>query len=121
MSNTFTLDNIREAVEKKYAPLKIVLDDGLEVELRSLLRLDKDERKIVTDALTVLEELEDAEESEDSVELAIEAMGTVIRTVAKGNARELISALGDDIPMYMQVLETWQEGTQVGEASTSPA
>lgn len=123
MANAITLDSIRESVEKKYAPVKIEVDAETTVELRNILRLSKNERKKVTAALEELEGLTENEDdmTEDDIQKIVSVMGTVISTVANGNARKLITALGDDIPVIMQVLETWQAGTQSGEANSSPA
>ena len=51
MTNLFTLDDLRAAADRKFAPLKIELSDGSVVVLRNLLRMSDKERATALSAL----------------------------------------------------------------------
>lgn len=119
MGNVFTLDSLREEAEKKFAPVVITLEDGLEVTLRNLLRLPKKERLVVMKKLKELDAAED-DDDVDTIEKVRSLAVDVLKLVAdKGTA--LAQHLGDDIPLTMRVLEVWMETSQPGEAKPSPA
>lgn len=125
MSNVFTLDSLREEVEKEFAPVKIDIGNGTEVVLQNVLRLGKTDREKVAGLLGSLEALEKAghEADEDSAEDAIEEMiavvHKVIALVAKDHGDKLVAQLGDDVPLTMKVVNRWMEATQPGEAQPS--
>lgn len=125
MGNVFTLDSLREEVEKEFAPVKISLPDGTKVTLRSLVRLNKKDREAV---LSALDDLDDARsqdyESEegkaaDGVDKLAAAAAKVL-TLVSDNGKALVRALNGDLALTMKVLESWMEATQVGEAENSP-
>jgi len=120
MGNTFTLDSLREEVEKEFAPVKITLSDGTEVTLLSLLRLKGKDRKAVLEALDALEADDEASTS-DEVDLTLATALTVLELVAKDNGKKLVKELGDDLALTMKVLNAWTAATQVGEAGNSPS
>jgi len=126
MSNTFTLDSLREEVEKKYAPVKIGLKDGSEVTLRNLIRMDKKERKLVLDLLDALKDSDgkseddlDSEEVDDLIATVGKILPIIAETAARG--RKLASEIGDDFALTTLVLERWMGATKLGEAPNSPA
>lgn len=128
MSNTFTLDDLRAAVEEKYAPVRITLSDGKDVVLRNLLRLNKTERATVLDLLEefrgVVSEAEDEEEinEEESVDKTLETAQKILVAVAdKGRGKKLVEELGDDLALTIEVVERWMEVVKPGEAQNSPA
>lgn len=128
MSNLFTLDSLREEADKKFAPVKIGMSDGTEVTLKNLLRLGKRDRDLVTDRLKTInkshdEEGNDSEETStsiESVDALLEAATEILSKVAD-DPRKLLKELDGDVGLIMQVLQTWMEGTQSGEAQSSPA
>lgn len=128
MSNVFTLDSLREETRNKFAPVKIGLSDGTEVELQSLLKLTKASREVVLKTVEDLQLLREGEGEDDlspeERELLIESLATIFTTVAKADADKLISELHDDdqdvqISMMTSVLSEWMKRAQVGEARNS--
>lgn len=108
MSNTITLDSIRQAADAKYGATVIDLGDKT-VELVNPLRLSKQKR----------EELTSIQESEElDVE---EKLAAIIRVGAKtkSSADALLRAIDGDVAVLAQTVETYTTGTQAGEASPS--
>jgi hypothetical protein len=116
MSISFTLDDIREAADRQYAPVVIDLGEGDRCVMRQLLRLPQRTRDQVMEQLKLLETEEGVEAD---VEVTINAVTSVIKLVADDKGPKLIKALDGDIAMMMQVLERWMEATSVGEATPS--
>jgi hypothetical protein len=119
-NNVFTLDSLREEVEKKFAPVKIGLSDGSEVVLPSLLRLSKESREEFTVALEDLKNIDDDDDSPENVELAVEAVSKVIGAVAD-KPRELLKELAHEdkkiqLHLTQRVMDIWFKETQLGEA-----
>jgi molybdopterin converting factor small subunit len=118
MSNVFTLESLREEVEREFAPLKITLRDGSEVTLINLLRLKKKERK---EALALMDTLDTDEESQSDEELdAVEELAANLFGLVADRPDELLEEIGDDFQVLLRVLEMWMEATQPGEAESSP-
>lgn len=126
MSNTFTLDSLREETIKRYEPTKMELSDGTTVSLKSTLRLKKDERKAVVAAMDEIKELEDEDDlTEEWSALVCDAIEKVFRLIAS-NSRKLIAELDHDDPeikaaLYTSLLSRWMGETQLGEAESSPS
>lgn len=124
MSNSFSLDNLREALDQEYAPLKIEVG-GEELVLQNLMRIDSKPRKAVMDALKSLEKAEGKEDEEQTPEEVLamsEALAVVLENVtAGGKGPKLVAALDGDLLLSMKVLEKWTAATQAPEAPTSPA
>lgn len=111
MASTLTLDDIRSAAEAKYANLTLDID-GNEVVLRNALRLSKEERKALTDAVDV----KDGDEGTDLIEIFTNAF----RAVASNKGAELIAeAFGEDATLYVHLFEVYGKATELGEASDS--
>lgn len=120
MSNIFTLDSLREEVEKEFAPVTIGLSDGTEVTLRNLLRLPKKTRDAVLETLKALGGVGDKDEvSSDEVDDLIDAASKILELVAD-QGKKLVKELDGDLALIMKVLEAWTEATQPGEARNSP-
>jgi len=113
MGNVFTLDSLREEVEKKYAPIVIDYGGDKPAELSALLRLSKKPRDAVLAQLDRLQETEDVDVMQ---ECAVE----ILKLVSPDGER-LVAALESDLALTMRVLETWMESTQSGEAGNSPS
>ena len=135
MSNVFDLDSLREELENKYAPLKFEADGETYV-LQSLLRISKERRTRVLDAMKALRP-EDEEDSESDGKIDVDlsdddldedavmsAVKTILASVVQGpdgRGRALVDLLGDDLLLHMRLLQKWQEVTQPGEAQDSPS
>lgn len=116
MSNVYTLDDLRASLEKKYAPVEI---DG--VVLRNVMRLSKDERKTVLDAVAQVNNDGDEQESRD-LDVLLDHIKTVITVVGEGTkGAGLAKKVGDDLALGMEILRIWSEATQPGEAQNSPS
>lgn len=122
MGNVFTLDALREEVEKEYAPVQIVLKDGTSVTLRNLLRLPKKERSQVLAKIKVLESIDSSGESEDASDVDLLANTALeILVLVSDHGKLLADELGDDLSIILKVLGVWMESSQPGEAQPSPA
>jgi KaiC/GvpD/RAD55 family RecA-like ATPase len=135
MSEVFNLDSIREELENKYAPFKLQIDDETYV-LQSLLRISKERRAKVIEAMKSMKSDEDpvdGEEKSDEVDLAsddydedevLAAVKTILAAVVKGpegRGQAMVDSLGSDLLLHMSLLEKWKEITQPGEAQDSPS
>lgn len=122
MGNVFTLDALREEVEKEFAPIELVVSDGTTITLRNLLRLPKKERGVVLEKLKVLESLDKEGESQDAGEVDLLASTAAeILVLVSDNGEKLAEELGDDLSIVLKVLNVWMESSQPGEAEPSPS
>lgn len=123
MTNTFTLDSLREEADKKFAPFKIPLSDGTQVTLRNFLRLSQKTRESVLEGINSLNADNDDEDtaSLDSIDRMAGTAARIIETVADANGKKLTKEIDGDIALLMQVINAWMEATQLGEADSSPA
>lgn len=123
MTNTFTLDSLREEADKKFAPFKIPLSDGTQVTLRNFLRLSQKTREAVLEGINSLNADNDDEDtaSLDSIDRMAGTAARIIETVADANGKKLTKEIDGDIALLMQVINAWMEATQLGEADSSPA
>lgn len=121
MSNVFTLDAMREELDRKYAPVVIEIGDE-KVELRSLLRLKSGPRKEVA---TKLEDLKKLNESDDGEGMSLTELDSATSLAEEilyhvaDKPDKLIDALDGDMSLIMQVFEAWMGDTQAGEADSS--
>lgn len=109
---SYTLDDIRDAAEAKYASTDIDLGEGRVLRLVNPLRLTKDERAALR---VVQEDINDEAVDEDA---QIAGMQSIIRIAAQYNdlADVLFEVAGDDLAVLASVLELYNKGTQAGEA-----
>ncbi|MGW1740036.1 phage tail assembly protein [Nocardia sp. NPDC001965] len=118
MSNSYSLDDLRAGLDKKFAPLPLTLKDGSTAVLQNLLRLPSGVRKEVTDTLKTIRKDEDGE-SKDSDEI-LAATQKVIELVTKDRkGKKLVSEIGDDLALTSEIIRMWTEATQPGEAQPS--
>lgn len=114
MSKNFTLDDIREAAEKKYGSVFITVEDT-EVELVNVLRLKKDKRDII---MNLAKDSEDDDNDIDATrDKLLEGLRAACRTKTQGDV--LVEALGDDTALVAEVFAHYTKDTQAGEASPS--
>lgn len=123
MGNVFTLDSMREEIEKEFAPCQFELADGKTVTLRNILRLPKAGREKV---YALLDELADIQKQDDegglvvtekSAEVALKILPLVADSEKLG--RQLAESIEDDLALTLRVFSTWMDGTQAGEAEDS--
>lgn len=124
MSNTFTLDSLREEADKEFAPLKVALSDGTEAVLGNVLRLGKTAREDVSAALKLVDELqaseEDGEDKFAKVTQLADAIEQILQLVSPKGA-QLVTEIDGDLGVLITVLNKWLGDTEAGEASNSPA
>jgi hypothetical protein len=125
MSNLFSLDDLRDALDKEFAPLQLELD-GETLTLRNLMRIPGNNRDEVLAALDVIQENkgEDGEDEDQSAE-DVKAMATAVEVVLRnvtgdGKGEKLVRTVNGDLLLGMKILELWTEATQPGEAENSP-
>jgi hypothetical protein len=120
MSNIFTLDSMREEIEREFAPCQFELPEGKVVTLRNILRIPKSDREKV---YTLLDELTDINKSDDdgglvatekSADVALKILPLVADSDKLG--RQLVEAIEEDLALTLRVFSAWMEGTQAGEA-----
>ena len=116
-NNVFTLDALRQEVERQYSPVTVTLADGTDVTLRNLLRLDRKDRDKVMESLKQLEDTDSI--TDGDVDSVVDAAFTVLELVAEKGGKQLVAELEGDIPLTMKVLETWMAASQPGEATRS--
>lgn len=122
MSNTFTLDSMREEMDKKYAPVTLDLGGGDVVVLQNVLRIKAGARK---EALSLIKQIQSLTESKDDAELSEEDLDAVnelqekILQLAADKPELLDAAVGGDPMIVMEIFNRWMESTQAGEASSS--
>lgn len=111
MANTFSLDDIITAAEKKYGSLD---NEEFGVKLLPVLRLSSAERK---ELAALSKEDDDAVEDRDYLEV----MQGWLRIVAdnKVGAEKMIEAIGDRLDVLKEIQDRWSEKTQSGEAQPS--
>ena len=108
---TFTLDNLREEVSRKYAPTVIENGD----DSYTLPNLPSKQRKEV---LYLIDKFEDSESGD--YEAQFEVFSEIIEAgVEGGKGEELLELLGDNAALVVEIVTSWMEGTQVGEAEPS--
>lgn len=129
MTNSLTLDQIREESRRRYAPVTIEIGGDTTIELTSLLRLSKKDRESVLSSLDELKEIGNSEEdgdlSDSEKEACIDTIASIFKKVAK-NTRSLLDAIEDDevdiqLATMTEILNIWLRSTQLGEARNSPA
>lgn len=117
MSNSFSLDDLVQAVEAKYASVDIEMGNKT-VRLRNLMRLgDKARSRII--------ELSDGMRNKDPDNTDTSDITAAIREVitlaADTNGKALADAIGEDLGLGMHIYEMYMKGTQAGEADNSPS
>lgn len=113
----FTLDNLREAVEKKYAgfPVQYGADVTETVTLRAAIRLSKAERKQLSTLAKKLQTEGDKEQNEDDVLKALADMLVVVADSPEAGSK-LVAALNSDLAAIVTLWGEYQAATEPGEA-----
>jgi predicted HAD superfamily phosphohydrolase len=102
---TFSLDEIREAADKKFGHTDIQVGDT-NVRLVNALQLPKEKRE----ALSKLQDDEDLEQAD--------LFAAMVRIVARSEheASVLLDAVGDNVAYLVGIFEAYNKSTELGEA-----
>ena len=129
MTATFTLDNLRTSVKRKFEPVTISLDEDTTISLPSVLRLGKKDREAVSEILDDLKNFDDGEDDDEDLsdaetELVIDTISSLFKRISP-KSKKLVAAIEDEEPLVQlsiltEILNAWFERTQPGEASDSP-
>jgi hypothetical protein len=118
-SNIFTLDSMREEIEKEFAPFQLEID-GKTLTLRNLLRVPKKDREQVYGLLDELAKVGDSggdgslSSTEQSAQIALKIMPLVADNPKLANT--LVENIEDDLALTLRVFSAWMGATQAGEA-----
>ena len=111
----FTLDNLRAAADKKYAPTVIEAGDE-KFTLPAILRMGSDARSRITDLLSDAERLAE-DESVENLDEQIEVFSDLISAaVLDDKGDRLLELIGDDTVILIDIVSAWLKDTQAGEA-----
>jgi hypothetical protein len=120
-NNVFTLDAMREEIEKEFAPFQIEVD-GEKLTLRNLLRVPKNRRDEVYGLLDDLTAAQESDEgtlsvTEKSAQIALK----IIPLVADKEklAHVLVERIEDDLALTLRLFNVWMEATQSGNSEDS--
>lgn len=120
---TVTLDQIRESIEKKYAPVVVPFGDGLSCTLVQALRLPKDKRRAMSEVQkeSAAGEIADGDDMDSRESRQLEALRQIVRIAATDptEADLLLDEIGDDVLVLSEVLNAYSGATQLPEASAS--
>ena len=111
---TFTLDNLREAADKKYGPTIIETPDH-DYTLPTLLRLDSTKRGKVEKILDKISALGDEDDSIDLNKQIALFEDLIVQAEVDGRGKELVDLVNDPA-VIIDIVTAWLEGTQAGEA-----
>lgn len=106
---TFTLTDLKKAVDKKYAPT-IIKNGKTEYRLENMLQLPAEKTDEVLELVDKFDTAEGIKEQIAIFEAIIEAVEV------NGKGRELIDLLGGSPGSLIELGNTWMQGTELGEA-----
>lgn len=117
--NTFTLEDLQESAEAKYASMKIQLATGMLV-LRNPMRMGALERAELTAIQKKKPEAADAEAEADlDGERVLDSYRKVLRLAADDKDLAdtfLTKVIGDNLALLATVVETYSNTVKAGEA-----
>lgn len=121
MSNIFTLDSMREEIEKEFAPFQITVDDKV-LTLRNLLRVPKNRRDEVYGLLDELTAVQDSDAgtlsvTEKSAQIALKIIPLVADDEKLANV--LVERIEDDLALTLRLFNVWMSATQAGNSEDS--
>lgn len=116
---TFTLTDLRNEVTKKYAPTIIENGDDKYI-LQNLMQMEERKRRAIEQLVDSIQDEPEAGEDGSDAENQTEVFRQIL-VAAEDNDRgeELLELLGDNLAMLVELVNSWMEGTQLGEASQS--
>lgn len=106
---TFSLTDLKKAVDKKYAPT-IIKNGKTEYRLENMLQLPVEK---TDEVLALVDKFDTAEGIKEQIEI-FEAVIEAVEVNGKG--RELIELLGGSQGALIELGTTWMQGTELGEA-----
>lgn len=110
---TFTLEDLKSTVEKKYAPVFIETSDET-FELKNLMQLPEKPRNAVIELTEVFDE------DDLTLDKQIETFRKILELVeANGKGKALLDLVGDNTALLLEISTLWMENSQVGEAEQS--
>lgn len=122
-SNSYSLDDIRKELDKKFETFSITAD-GDEFVFRPILRMPKTDRESLRESLTELNAIMDRKdkspEEQDFDKLLATVESVITRAVKDDRGGRLVELIDGDASMLMEILSMWVEATNPGEASSSP-
>ena len=125
MGNIFTLDAMREEIEREFAPFQIEVD-GKTLTLKNLLRVPRKNRDEVYSLLDEMAEIQRAADEDDSSGLSATEKSAqialhILPLVAdkEALAKVLVEQIEDDLALTLRVFSSWMDKTQAGEAGDS--
>lgn len=114
MSKVFSLESMREELEKKYATLEVALENGEVVELPNILRMKKKQRletQRQIDAVVAVQQDDNA-----SLQDVVDASLTLLVVIAGPKGQKLKAAIAEEADLVLHLIELWMGTTQAGEA-----
>lgn len=107
------LDELRAAVEAKFAPFELEVADGVKATFAPYLRLSVEARTVLTATNAELTRISaDTASTPEQDEVALKAtIQTALRAAGSGNVEGVLSALGDDVATLLTVWEEYRKGT----------
>ena len=125
MGNVFTLDAMREDIEREFAPFQIEVE-GKTLTLKNLLRVPRRNREEVYSLLDEMAEVQRAAEEEEtsglsSTEKSAQIALSILPLVADkpALAEKLVEEIQEDFALSLRVFSSWMDKTQAGEADRS--
>lgn len=118
----YTLDQLRQDVERRYGDFEVELAEGVTLALRSPLRLSSDERHDLDGMFSAYQRAREETSEIAVVDTTVDMLRDQIRILARDKAvadRFLDSDSGSDIAVLSVLVEHYNEETQAGEATPS--
>lgn len=113
---TFSLEQLKETVERNFAPVIIEAEGRDSFKLVNLLRLPEKKRERVMELLESLDS-DDSSEVASSVDNILTEVITII--TAEDRGKELIKLVGSDTATLTTLMNVYQEGSELGELDKS--
>lgn len=113
---TFTLEDLKNEVSKKYAPT--VIKNGTdEYVLQNLLQLPSKKRNQTMD---LVETIDSEEEEKSGIDHQVGVFREIIKVVvANDRGQDLLGLLGDNDALVIELVSAWMDSSQLGEAEPS--
>lgn len=113
---TFTLEDLKNEVSKKYAPT--VIKNGTDqYVLQNLLQLPSKKRNQTMD---LVETIDSEEEEKSGIDHQVGVFREIIKVVvADDRGQQLLGLLGDNDALVIELVSAWMDSSQLGEAEPS--
>ena len=113
---TFTLEDLKNEVSKKYAPT--VIKNGTDQYiLQNLLQLPAKKRNKTMD---LVDTINSEDEEKSGLDHQVGVFREIIKIVeANDKGQELLGLLGDNDALVLELVTSWMDSSQLGEAEPS--